>query len=106
MGTREKRGSGEGYFTCPHCGADVRRGAAACPECGSDEATGWAEDAGKWGAGIPTGYAGDDEFDYEEFVRKEFGTGEPFFRRARIWLVAAVVIVLLVLLVVLAAPGR
>lgn len=31
-------------FACPHCGADVRRGAPACPECGSDEDTGWSED--------------------------------------------------------------
>ena len=61
------------YFVCPHCGAQVRAGARACPECGSDEQTGWAEGADKWAAGIPTGYAGEDEFDYKEFVRREFG---------------------------------
>jgi hypothetical protein len=31
------------YFECPHCGADVPRGATACPVCGSDEETGWSE---------------------------------------------------------------
>ncbi len=68
--------SNDDYFVCPHCGAEVRRGARACPECGSDDATGWAEDAEKWGAGIPTGYAEDDEFDYEEFVQREFHGGK------------------------------
>ncbi len=65
------------YFVCPHCGAQVRAGARACPECGSDESTGWSEDADKWAAGIPAGYAGEDEFDYEEFVRREFGGRRP-----------------------------
>jgi hypothetical protein len=67
------RDKGRDYFVCPHCGAEVRAGARACPECGSDEATGWAEDADKWAAGIPAGYGGEDDFDYEEFVRREFG---------------------------------
>jgi hypothetical protein len=61
------------YFVCPHCGADVPANARACPECGSDESTGWAEEADKWAAGIPTGYADDDEFDYDDFIRREFG---------------------------------
>jgi hypothetical protein len=34
-----------GYFTCPHCGADVPFDAPVCPECGSDEETGWSQDA-------------------------------------------------------------
>ena len=71
---RWKRGKQrDDFFVCPHCGAEVRAGARACPECGSDEQTGWAEDADKWAAGIPTGYASEDEFDYAEFVRREFG---------------------------------
>jgi RNA polymerase subunit RPABC4/transcription elongation factor Spt4 len=65
------------YFVCPHCGAEVEAGARACPECGADERTGWAEDADKWGADIPAGYGGQDDFDYEEFVRREFGGRRP-----------------------------
>ncbi len=42
--------------------------AKACPECGSDEQTGWAEDAYAGGLDLP-----DEEFNYEEFVDKEFG---------------------------------
>jgi hypothetical protein len=63
----------EDWFTCPHCGAEVPAGARSCPECGADETTGWAEDAHKWAAGIPTGYSEDDEFDYDEFIEREFG---------------------------------
>jgi len=43
---------------CPNCGAEVPLRARACPECGADEQTGWSED---------------EEFDYDEFVKEEFG---------------------------------
>jgi ribosomal protein L40E len=71
MARRRKR-SRDDYFVCPHCGADVPAHARSCPECGSDERTGWADDADKWGADIPTGY-GQDDFDYDDFIRREFG---------------------------------
>ncbi|HOS76125.1 MAG TPA: zinc ribbon domain-containing protein [Verrucomicrobiota bacterium] len=54
--------------TCPHCGADVPPTARACPECGADERTGWSEAARADGLDLP-----DDAFDYEDFVRREFG---------------------------------
>lgn len=48
------------------------RGALACPECGADERTGWNDRADSQRTadrlGIP-----DDEFDYDEFVKEEFG---------------------------------
>jgi hypothetical protein len=53
---------------CPHCGAEVPPGAKACPECGSDEQTGWSERATAQRLDLP-----DDEFDYDEFVKEEFG---------------------------------
>ena len=53
---------------CPHCGAEVPRNAKACPECGSDEATGWSEDAQTDGLDLP-----DENFNYDEFVKEEFG---------------------------------
>ncbi len=90
MAHRDRRSSEEDWFTCPHCGAEVRTNARACPECGSDEATGWSEGAGKWGAGIPTGYSRDDEFDYDEFVRREFGRGSRRHLNFRLWFLAAV----------------
>ena len=54
---------------CPVCGEDVPLGAKACPECGADERSGWREDADTTGGlDLP-----DEEFNYDEFVKKEFG---------------------------------
>jgi ribosomal protein L32 len=58
--------------TCPNCGADVPRDARACPECGADEETGWSEQARYDELGLP-----DEEFNYDEFVKNEFGDGKP-----------------------------
>jgi hypothetical protein len=61
--------------TCPTCGAAVSRGAKACLQCGADETTGWADSARSATAadlGLP-----DEDFDYEEFARREFGPGSP-----------------------------
>ncbi len=55
---------------CPNCGAEVPHNAKACPECGSDEKTGWSETAYASGLGLP-----DENFDYDEFVKEEFGPG-------------------------------
>ncbi len=91
-------GRRDDWFTCPHCGAEVPRGARACPECGSDETTGWSEDADRWGAGIPAGYGEDEEFDYDEFVRREFGGGPHLGRRGWIVLILAAMLVVGLLL--------
>ena len=57
---------------CPVCGEDVPRGVAACPECGADDRSGWREDAGATdGLDLP-----DEEFDYDNFARREFGKSE------------------------------
>jgi hypothetical protein len=53
---------------CPNCGAELPKKARACPECGSDERTGWSEDAATSGLNLPN-----EEFNYDEFVEKEFG---------------------------------
>jgi hypothetical protein len=57
---------------CPNCGADVPPNAKACPECGSCEETGWSEAATTGGLDLP-----DEEFDYNDFVKKEFGDKTP-----------------------------
>lgn len=77
---------------CPQCGADVPSNARACPECGSDEDTGWSEEARLGQLGIPS-----EEFDYDEFVREEFGGESPSPRPHGItflwWLVAIILLV-------------
>lgn len=70
--------------TCPACGADVPRGARACPECGSDESTGWSERAQAQSLDLP-----DDEFNYSEFVEREFGNKPQRRRNYWLWWVTA-----------------
>ncbi len=57
--------------TCPHCGADVPPGAKACPACGSDERTGWSDEAHSSNLDLP-----DEDFDYDDFVKREFNQGK------------------------------
>jgi hypothetical protein len=80
---------------CPNCGADVPRKARACPECGADEATGWSEEARASGLDLP-----DESFDYDDFVKREFGEKRPVPRGITWvwWAVAAALAALLILL--------
>ena len=77
---------------CPVCGAEVPPEARACPECGADEETGWSERAEAQRLGLP-----DDEFDYNEFVKEEFGGAKREVRPRGIgtmwWLVAIVLLI-------------
>ncbi len=56
---------------CPSCDESVPRNASACPHCGADWNTGWNEDGDTSGRlGLP-----DEDFDYEDFVKREFDEG-------------------------------
>ncbi len=65
---------------CPNCGADVPAGAKACPRCGSDEQTGWSEEAHTGGLDLP-----EEKFDYDDFVKREFGGASPVPRGISWW---------------------
>ena len=81
-------------FDCPHCGAPVAVDAISCRECGSDAETGWSDEAGD-ALDIDGGYDDDGEFDYDDFVRREFpDQAGPRSARQTIarWLIAAVVV--------------
>jgi hypothetical protein len=80
---------------CPNCGATVPSKARACPECGSDADTGWSEAAESSGLNLP-----DTEFDYNEFVKEEFGdaAAKPRGIAWGWWLVGIVVLAMLLLL--------
>jgi len=73
-------------MVCPHCGAEVPPRAKACPECGSDDKTGWSEEAQAGGLDLP-----DDNFDYDDYLKREFGGESPVPRGIHWfwWLVAA-----------------
>jgi uncharacterized membrane protein YvbJ len=75
---------------CPVCGEDVPRGSLACPECGADHNSGWREDAGAHDAlDLP-----DEDFNYDKFVREEFGSAaKPAGVKIVWWIVAIVLIV-------------
>ena len=77
---------------CPNCGADVPRNAKACPECGADEKTGWSEEARTGGLDLP-----DEEFNYDEFVKKEFGKETKPRGIGWLWWIVAVLLVLIFL---------
>ncbi len=60
-------------FLCPNCGADVAPNAEFCRECGASDESGWNDEVEE-----PTqGYDEDDDFDYDEFVRREFPQHAP-----------------------------
>jgi hypothetical protein len=74
--------------TCPNCGAEVPPKAKACPECGADEQTGWSEAARTGGLDLP-----DENFEYDEFVKREFGGKSPVPRGVHwFWWVIAVLV--------------
>ena len=78
---------------CPVCGEDVPGGALACPECGADHNSGWREDAESYdGVDLP------EEFDYDEFTRKEFGGSPRPVGISTIWWVTAIVLAALTIL--------
>jgi len=76
---------------CPNCGAEVPPQARACPQCGSDEQTGWSEQANVDGLDLPN-----QEFDYDDYVKREFGAPTPVPSGIRWiwWLVAAALVIL------------
>jgi hypothetical protein len=76
--------------TCPNCGAEVPPKAKACPECGADEQTGWSEAARTGGLDLP-----DENFEYDEFIKREFGDESPVPRGVHWfwWVIALLVVV-------------
>src|SRR3954471_14608450 len=89
----EKKRKMETPEICPVCGEDVPPGALACPECGADHNSGWREEAERYdGLDLP------DEFDYEEFTRREFGGSPKPSGLRMVWWLTAIVVLLLTLL--------
>jgi len=80
------------YFECPVCGTDVPRNAKACPECGACDRSGWKEDPEHTdGLDLP-----EEEFDYDEFVKEEFGEGKQTI--SPLWVAVAAILIIAFLL--------
>ena len=74
---------------CPVCGEDVPGRSLACPECGADHNSGWRINSAD-GLDLP-----DDDFDYNEFVRREFSAGVKPAGIKTIWWITAIILLLL-----------
>lgn len=84
------------YFLCPHCGAEVKIGAIFCRECGASDDSGWGQDDDVL---LDTETAVDDEFDYHEFVRREFpGAGDEPIDPGRLKQLGIAIVILLICL--------
>jgi len=82
----------KGPFECPVCGEDVPAKAKSCPHCGACDKSGWNEDASAAdGLDLP-----DDDFNYEEFARKEFGSPAKLSDKQLWWKVTAAALLLLI----------
>ncbi|MEW6741629.1 MAG: hypothetical protein AB1486_02625 [Planctomycetota bacterium] len=81
---------------CPWCGALVPVNAAACRECGSDARTGWKDPDVILAEAVelPEAELGEDA--YDEFIRREFGSGELKRKARKSWRVLFLVAVLAV----------
>ena len=73
---------------CPVCSEDVPRAALACPACGADHTSGWREDAETYDAVDLPGQ----DFNYEEFVKQEFGSSRRPPIKAVWWLTAILLV--------------
>jgi uncharacterized membrane protein YvbJ len=84
---------------CPVCGEDVPRTALACPECGADHASGWREDAETYDAvDLP-----DEDFNYEEFVKQEFGSSRRSAIKTVWWITAILLVAVFIVIYLYAA---
>ena len=81
-------------FICPVCGTEVPAKAKACPECGSDEKTGWSDKTIYDGTGIEA----PEDFDYEDWKRRDGVTARRIRREWTIWIVAVLALGLMVFL--------
>lgn len=73
---------------CPVCGEVVPTNAKACPQCGSDEETGWSDSAKADALGIPS-----EDFDYDDYVKREFEGEKPRRKFGALWIVTAIVLI-------------
>jgi uncharacterized membrane protein YvbJ len=85
----------EAPHVCPACGEDVPRGSLACPECGADHNSGWREDVDTYDAvGLP-----DEDFNYDKFVREEFGSALKPAGIKTFWWIAAIVFIVVFIVI-------
>lgn len=86
---KEAKGKSSAPDVCPVCGDEVPRNALACPQCGADHNSGWKENTYD-GLELP-----DDDFDYDEFVKQEFGSSVRPAGIKPLWWITALLLIIL-----------
>ena len=87
--TQKRRSRARTPKVCPVCNEEVPPGALACPECGADHNSGWRENADAYDAvNLP-----DDDFNYDDFVKREFGSRVKPAGLKMVWWIAGIVLI-------------
>jgi hypothetical protein len=76
---------------CPVCGEHVPSKAPACPQCGADYNSGWKNEAYE-SVDVP-----DDNFDYDEFIQKEFGSSVKPYGIRPVWWITGIILLIAML---------
>jgi hypothetical protein len=106
------------YYICPMCGDELRVGSRGCPRCAREQATKqwdrppqpkknqkkaapkrpWESDQAYDGVDLPEeAYHEEDTFDYDEYLKKEFGP-PPKFTRENFWRLVALILLIVIAL--------
>ena len=78
------------YFVCAHCGAELACASTVCRECGASEDSGWSDGE------VASTEEDEDDFDYDDFLRREFPShaAAPRWGSPKTWLTAIIVLLL------------
>ena len=75
---------------CPVCSEFVPEGYHACPHCSADDRSGWKEDDSYDGLDLP-----DEDFNYEDFIKNEFGNDSPAGKLHPVWWITGLILLIL-----------
>lgn len=81
---------------CPNCGGPLKPRATSCKACGSCEKTGWNARAEYDRIGVDYD---DDDFDYQDFIAREFSDAPQNNIHGRSLLFTIVALILTILLI-------
>lgn len=96
MGQPLKPPNDADWFACPSCGAEVQVGSRGCSRCTKNAPKSWAEEPHLDGVSLPDD---PDDFDYNDFVDREFGRPssiKPPHLAWKWWLTAIILLALMI----------
>ena len=96
MGQNLKPPSDADWYACPSCGAEVQVGSRGCSRCTKNAPKSWAEEPHLDGVSLPDD---PEDFDYNEFVNREFGRSasiKPPHLAWKWWLTGIILLALMI----------